>query len=342
MESKAIHEKILNIKGNVIALVYAFENETATGFDHYTFWKSDVISAWLLAIEELGCVPYILDVRTFMMKASMGTLPHIDYCVNLNAGNTKIDNLCLVPSICSFLGIPCIPCNAITCAAGEDKYYANMIAETGALKIPRIHPANVEGGIIRDRSFGSSIGIRLTSDTTSCSKSEICQEFVVGTDMTIPVLYNPISKALEVLPPVLYKSNCDDKTWFLNETNKLNHSYDKVIGLLSTEAIDAILQLAKKFDIRTFCRFDTRVENYNFQDPQEISLQNINFIEINPTPTINNTINFALSISLSSDSIPHKRNYKIYESAISNASITGYILLCAISAIKATHFRLQD
>lgn len=334
--------KIQAIKGNVIALIYAFENEEASGFSHYTFWKSEVISAWLTAVEELGCIPYMLDVRTFMQKASMGTLPHIDYCVNLNAGNRKIDNLCLVPSICSFLDIPCIPCNAITCAVGEDKYYANLIAQNGALKVPKKHPENVVGGIIRDRSFGSSVGIRLTTSTTKCSNSEISQAFIMGTDMTVPILYNPVYEKLEVLPPVLYKNNNDEKTWFLNETTKLNHSYEKVLGLLSDETIDALLELAKKFDIRTLCRFDTRVENYNFDVPQKIQLKDINFIEINPTPTINNTINFSFSLSLSENSVPHKKCFEFYKTLVKNASLTGYILFCSINAIKATHFRLQD
>ncbi|MDE7168153.1 MAG: hypothetical protein K2O28_04815 [Clostridia bacterium] len=334
---KNFKESILDLSGSVVALVYTFQNEEAPGFTHYEFWKSEVITAWLSAVEEIGCKPYILDVKTFMMKASMGTLPHIDYCINLNAGNNNVDNLCLVPAICSFCGIPCIPCSAKACGVGEDKVYANLIAESSKLKLPKTYPFNKDGGIIRDRSLGSSVGIRLSSENTVCSDMEICQEFIVGTDMTIPILFNPLSKQLEVLPAVAYKHDKGAK-WFLDAKAKLTHSYEKVLVQLSKEAEQEVLSLAKKFDITTYCRIDTRIKNFQFDRDSEVKLDDIYFIEINPTPTINNTINFALSLQNSKDNLPHKQLFNAYKNSVEKASITGYILLCSLLAIKAKHF----
>ena len=74
---------ISRIKGKFIALVYIFEGETAHGFDHYEVWKGDIVGEWIQAINEIHCLPYILDTRTFIQKAMDGTLPHIDYVVNL-------------------------------------------------------------------------------------------------------------------------------------------------------------------------------------------------------------------------------------------------------------------
>ena len=336
-----IEIKMRDIAGSVIAIIYTFEKETAKGFEHYAYWKSEVISAWLNAVEELGCIPYIIDVKTFMLKVAMGTLPHIDYCVNLNAGNVNLDNLCLVPSLASFVGIQCIPCNAITCAVGEDKYFANQIAKNGKIKLPKEHIANIEGGIIRDRSLGSSVGIRKTNSETSCSETELCQEFIIGTDVTIPVLYNFVNERLEVLPPIAYKHK-NGNEWFLSENAKLCHSYEKVSCKLSSDAETEILKLAKSFDIKTYCRFDTRVENYVFDNKHEINLKDMNFIEINPTPTVHNKINFAMALVLASNEIHHKQCFNAYKKLNSNSSITGYILLCSILSLKAKRFQLPD
>lgn len=338
MEIKNYIKNALNeIKNKVIAIVYTFENENAPGFQHYDFWRSEVLSDWLRAIEELNCKPYILDVRTFIFKVSTSTLPHIDFCINLNAGNMNIDNLCIIPSLCSFLNIPCLPCSAKACAIGEDKYFANLIASTGRINIPKKLQPNMEGGIIRNRNYGSSIGIRKTNHSTKCSPEEICQEFIEGYDATIPILYNPITNKLEVLPPVVYKHPYSQQ-WFLDEQAKKQHSYEKTIGFLSNDATEEILNLANKFDILTYCRIDTRITGYSFEQKKSISINDIYFIEMNPTPTIHNNINFAFSILNISSDYQHSLCLKIYKELISKSSITGYILFCSILAFKAKHY----
>ena len=326
-----------SIKGSIIAIVYTFEGENAKGFTHYDVWRSDVICDWVRAVEEIGCKPYLLDVRTFIQKAMYDTLPHIDYVVNLNAGNMNLDNLGLIPSVCSFIDIPCIPCTSRVCSVGEDKVFSNMIAQTSNIKVPAEHPENIEGGIIRHRSYGSSIGIRKTSIDTKCSTTEISQKFISGIDVTIPILYNPCTCDLETLPPIAYITQNTDGSWFLNSEEKQKHTnYKKTRIHISDEAAVAFINLAKKFDITTYCRFDTRVENFDFKNPSTVvSLENINFIEINPTPTIHNTINFATSISSLMIKDVHYNSFMHYNKHLSNPSITGYILMCSIQALKA-------
>ena len=116
------------LKGKTIAIVYIFEGEDAPGFNHYWVWKSDIISGWLNAVQELECVPFILDVRTFVQKAMNHTLPHIDFVVNLNCGSYDLSSMSLVPSTCSFLSIPCIPCNAAAIILSENKKVSNLLA----------------------------------------------------------------------------------------------------------------------------------------------------------------------------------------------------------------------
>ena len=96
------------LQGKTIGIVYIFEAEKAQGIKNYPVWQSDVIDKLLKVIRGLRCRPLALDARTFVQKAMCGTLPIIDYVVNLNCGVTEFFSIASVPSICGFLHIPCI------------------------------------------------------------------------------------------------------------------------------------------------------------------------------------------------------------------------------------------
>ena len=51
----------------------------------------------MFAVEELHCMPLIMDIRTFVQKAMNNTLPYIDYVINLNNGTINISVLGVVP-----------------------------------------------------------------------------------------------------------------------------------------------------------------------------------------------------------------------------------------------------
>ena len=51
-----------DIIGKTVGVIYTFEGEKAPGFKHYHIWQSDIISKWLLAIQDLKCRPLIFDV----------------------------------------------------------------------------------------------------------------------------------------------------------------------------------------------------------------------------------------------------------------------------------------
>ena len=128
MTKEEFKNALHRIQGKTIAVVYIFEGEQGEGFEHYDIWQSDVISEWLYAIQQNHCRPLIMDVRTFILKAMSQTLPEIDFVLNLNNGNKVLSTLGLVPSVCSFLNIPCIPCNTVSIIAGEHKGIANYVA----------------------------------------------------------------------------------------------------------------------------------------------------------------------------------------------------------------------
>ncbi len=331
-------EELFRIQGKTVAIVYIFENETAEGYNHYDIWKSDVISEWLLAIQENNCRPLILDARTFMEKIINKSLPHVDAVINLNNGNSELSTLALIPSVCSFANIPCIPCNTVSIIAGENKLFSNLIAKSLGLNVPRDFNNN-DDGIFRTINYGSSRGTYKTNKL-QIEEHGFQQEFIKGYDITTPLLYNPIINDLEVLPTVMYYPEDKDVNWFFNEIVKeARTGYKKKILHVDETTKNYYIKLAKTLEIDTFCRIDARIscDDYNewenfFEGP--VNFSKIKFIEINPMPTLKQNINFHNSIdALSPDSKMYSlfELYKKYRK--DEYSKTGFVLFCSLLSI---------
>ena len=333
-----VFSNVLNsIAGKTIAIVYIFEGETAQGSRHYDVWRTDVITAWLKAVQELRCLPLILDVRTFANKALNGTLPRIDYVINLNNGNLDISTLSLVPSVCAFLAIPCIPCDSATLLTGESKMISNLIAASCNIVTPKDLPSTSNAGINRPNSMGSSIGVVRGE---RISETDLYQEFIQGFDMTTPILYHPILRRLEVLPPIMYYPDNNDLQWYLGEKEKATHaSYKKLAVAFDDETREHYLKLAKKCGITTFCRIDSRVfcssqEELHTLSQTIIPFERVRFIEINPMPTIKEGINFLSSLNSVETDNPFYSLLNTYMGIIQEATMTGFILSCSILALS--------
>lgn len=334
-------EMIRSIAGKTIAVVYIFEGERALGARHYAVWQADVISTWLVAIQELRCMPLIFDVRTFVNKAMNDTLPHIDYVVNLNNGTEDLSVLGLIPSTCAFMGIPCIPCNSSAALLGENKLLSNIIARTVGLNVPADLDDTHSDGINRPINFGSSIGVLKGHKN---SANNLYQEFILGFDMTTPLLFNPINRAIETLPPVMYFPNNSDPQWFLGATEKETHSnYKKRIVKIDDQVKTLFISMAKASNINTFCRIDCRIACNSGQEMERLSkeiitLDKVFFIEINPMPTITEGINFLTSLEGLREDTAFYYCLESYRDTISNPTLTGFVLSCAIlSHIIAKH-----
>ncbi len=338
---------LYKIRGKTIALIYTFENENAPGFKHYDVWNSEVIIAWLTAINELKCIPYILDVKTFVSKAMNNTLPFINYAINLNAGNYDLSVAGLVPSVCSFLNIPCIPCDAVTTIVGEHKYFSNCIAENVNLNVPKEITSDDQNttSIIKPFNLGSSCGIEKNNGYKNIDG--LCQEFIKGFDVSTPLLYNPLSEEIETLPPILYIPNNKDPNWFFNSSLKDSHSgYTKNTIPLQNEVKEKFLEIANKFNIFTFCRIDSRIKCENYEEllsikNEGVSLNHLYFLEINPTPTIKNNINFLNSINLIDKSNNFYFSINYYNDTIQDNTNLGFLLSSAIlGMVKAKRCEL--
>ena len=260
MENSTYTDKLKSIFGKTIAIIYIFEGDKCDGYRHYEIWKSDVISSWMFAVEELKGLPLIMDLRTFVQKAMNKTLPYIDYVINLNNGTISLSTLGLLPSICSFLNIPCIPCDTISIISGEHKRISNIIANSIGIKIPKNLPTHINSGITRPISLGSSLGVQRDISSNFNEDEFLYQEFIPGFDMTTPILYNPISNRLDILPAVLYYPDEFNPEWFLGKTEKVLHrGYKKKIVHLSDDVKNKYLKLAKMMNIKCYCRIDARV-----------------------------------------------------------------------------------
>lgn len=322
--------------GKTIGVVYTFEGEDAPGFEHYHVWQSDIISKWLLAIQDLKCRPLILDVRTFVDKAIGGTLPKIDYVLNLNCGGCELSPMALIPSVCAFFHIPCIPCDASTILAGENKFMSNLVAKATGLQVPKTLDKDITGGIFRPLNLGSSIGVK--REFSSLQKG-IYQEFIPGYDITTPIVYNPVQQKMDIMPTVLYIAENDDVEWFLGEECKNSRSgfSRKTIFDLSQELEKKYLELTQNVAINTFCRIDARIKCSSSDElksllKKPLQLEDIYFIEINPMPTvwINNAFSHSFSEINTSDNFSTYLSY--LEEIVPQITLHNFLLSIAIMA----------
>lgn len=328
------------ISGKTIGVVYIFEGENAPGFEHYHIWQSDIISKWLLAIQDLKCRPLILDVRTFVDKAISSTLPNIDYVLNLNCGSCELSPMALIPSVCGFLHIPCIPCNSIAILAGENKLMSNLLAQATGIQVPQSLDSATKNGIFRPLNLGSSVGVKrgFTSNING-----LYQEFIKGYDITTPIVYNPITQKMEVMPTVLYIAEEDNVEWYLGEENKNSRSgfTRKTILHLSEELQAKYFELVQNMSINTFCRIDARIKCASPDElklllEKPLQLRDIYFIEINPMPTV--WINNAFSHSFSE--IQQTQSFLAYIQELQNnvpqISLHNFLLSASIFALSTT------
>lgn len=281
-----------SLQGKTIGIVYTYEGEEAPGFSHYHFWRSDIISNWLLAVQKLHCRPFILDVRTFVEKAIAQTLPHLDFVLNLNCGGCELSPMALVPSLCSFFHIPCIPCDANTILDGENKRISNLIARATGLQVPEDLAYDKPNGIFRPLNLGSSIGVE-RGPILDSKKEGLYQEFIPGYDITTPIVYNPITDKMDFMPTVLYLSKDENTDWYLGEEYKESRSgfTRKTIHLISDDLQKKYLKFISNTSVMTYCRIDARIKctsrthlNRILKEP--LNSENIYFVELNTMPTV--------------------------------------------------------
>ena len=334
------------LKGKSIAIVYTFENEDALGFAHYHVWESRIISGWLNAVQEIKCLPFVIDVRTFVQKVINNTLPCIDFVLNLNCGCYNLSTACLVPSVCSFAAIPCIPCNAVSIITSENKKISNHLATVMRLNVPKKLDYSCKGGIYKPVNLGSSIGVG-RDDIPDVDGEIIYQEFIPGYDITIPIVFNPYINDIDLLPPIIYMPKSYDPEWIYSESEKKNDNGFEIFTLEAVEAIakTELINFAKEFPIETFGRIDARL--YSSENmlttrvlDDVLRLRNLYFIEMNSMPTIENDDSFEYAFNAASATNDHSfyQCINIYRQIIEKPSINGFLLSCSMLALSKAKY----
>lgn len=321
------------VQGKIIVIVYIFEGEDANGYGHYHIWKSDIISSWMLAVQELGCKPYILDVRTFMDKVAANALPSIDYVLNLNCGTINLSTLGVVPSICGFLNVPCIPCDVQTMMACEDKKVSNMVALSNNWNVPPYLDSTENNGIFRPINLGSSVGV---GKQYKPEEKGIYQKFIRGFDITTPIVYNPVSKQMQLFPTIIYLPQDKDTGWYFGELQKKEKKgYTREIMLMQDKISRMYLDLVQSFAINTFCRVDARIECENFRDVNNImegqfEIEQLYFIEINSMPTISKNNSFSFSYNAIDERCPFYWCIKSFSNVFLTDNLNAFLLLSSM------------
>lgn len=330
-----IGNTIRSLSGKTIAIVYTFENDTPKGLEHFYTWKSDIIIKWMMAIQNLSCMPLILDVRTFVDKAMNKTLPFIDYVINLNTGTYDLSVMALIPSVCSAINIPCIPCNAMTITAGENKKISNLIAKSVGLNVPKdITTQNIKG-IFRPINLGNSLGVK--KEKPKLYEEGIYQEFIEGYEMTTPVVYNPIKKEMDILPSVIFYPKNDDAYWYYNSNDKSNQKgYDFRLAELDENIKQKYIELVQNLNITTFCRIDARIKSpiISKKNKYYFKMEDTFFIEINVMPTIRSNNSFSFSF----ESIEFTSSFYKFKKQLTNnnneCDINTFLLACSMLSFQ--------
>ncbi len=332
-------DRFSKIKGKTIAIVYIFEGDNYSGFEHFYIWKSNIIAKWMNAVQELSCMPLIIDVRTFIDKAINKTLPHIDYVINLNSGTYNLSTMALVPSMCSSINVPCIPCNAISIITGENKILSNHIASSLGLNVPQELDKNNTAGIFRPISLGNSLGVQRGFP---CSEKEgIYQEFINGYEITTPLVYNAIEKKMEVLPTVVFAPLNNDPEWYYGEEDKhKQNGYEFKIIKLDNKIERKYVELANTLSIQTFCRIDARVrciDKYAMANALEsgAAFNDTYFIEINVMPTIRDNNSFCYSFHAVDQSTSIGECIQLQKEMIGTINIHSFLLASSMMSFTS-------
>lgn len=335
MNLDELNNMLCKVKGKTIGIVYTFEGDVSSGFEHFYIWKSNILTKWLTAVEELHCMPLILDVRTFVDKAMNGTLPYLDYVLNLNTGMLDLSSMALVPSTCSSLGIPCIPCDAVSIVTGENKLLSNLIAQSIGINVPKPLDTNVADGIFRPINLGNSLGVKRGNNI---GKKGIYQEFIPGYEITTPIVFNAMTHRLDLLPSVIYLPETESLNWFNGEEEKKARTgYSFRTVKLNEKIINSYLELANTLSVKTFCRIDARIKCsdkiYNDFSYNTVSFEDIYFIEINVMPTIRDNNNFSFSFNSVKPSDSLYTCIKAQEEILGTANIYSFLLVSSMLSL---------
>ncbi|OSM00290.1 hypothetical protein MAIT1_00775 [Magnetofaba australis IT-1] len=298
-------------------------------------------------------VKYI-DIETFIGSPSVA-LKNIDYSVNLICGNKNISLWALVPSISYWYNVIPMPNRTEAMIAGERKDTANLIATKVGFSCPEWATdigdldQSIRTIVKKPRDYGSSSGLEIGEirDFKDHKKNDIeyiYQEFVEGIDVTIPILYSDIHKTYLCGHGVAFIPDAD-AAWVLdsgaksiNRVGIVPESITKVYYTVPKEIVNKINKLMIFLGNSSVGRIDFRVRLKPSSTIYDATLDEYNFIEINPTPTMNAKSDFVGGI----ESALADSESEIYSYAVETTAETGVDMSRPCSIVAYTMLKYAE
>lgn len=254
---------------------------------------SEVPSYIAGGLEKLGVDCVYLNVEQVLELALLSERREkLSAVFNVCLGHRSLDNWVLVPSVCSWIGLPVLPNGAHTTLLGEDKLTAKDFALRAGFDTAETWARRTGGTdhyVSKPRGWGSSVGLALTDAPAPATVGEIVEPFVPGGDLTVLLLHDPSRQRLASVGAIYldhHSTTPEGSLW--TEAKKmpgqLCEQIDRTYYSIAADLEHALLDMAGGLGLRSTARIDFRMPNT--PKAADIRLSDVVFLEINPCPTL--------------------------------------------------------
>lgn len=338
-----------------VCIVYQYSPAKSLGHLWYHMWGLDVLSFVGSGFERLGLNLKIVDMQSFI-KNPTEALHNVDFVVNLVCGNQDISYWGIVPSIAKWYGKKPIPNTAETMLAGERKDIANIVAKKVGLNCPKWElTLNKDIGfqekiIAKPRDHGSSVGIMIGNLGDISKKSKfnvpyIYQNFISGYDVTVGVLWDPVSKKMRFGDAIAFIPKNDDQTLTyddrVKEENRLGKplsKFDMSYYILPHSIKAKIGSLFEHLGGSATGRVDFRVATSKKENLIKAKESSYYFIETNPSPTIATNSSFVRSLKSAFEGLRLNFGDNLFENHEKMDSLATIEIMIAFSMLGYSEF----
>jgi D-alanine-D-alanine ligase len=229
----------------------------------------------------------------------------VDIVFNIAEGRRGRNRESQVPMILEMYNIPCVGADALCLGITLDKYVTKKMMVADGIPTPRFFSANTTDDmkalntigyplIVKTRHEGTSKGLTKSSRVTNLQELKkqvgminkqyhqpaLVEEFIKGTEFTVPVLGNDAPVAMPVLQVIIDgNTNLGDDFYTFEYVSYHGLQYvcpAKISSALTKQLQDLAVRTYRCVECRDFGRVDFRVDEKG----------NLYVLEINPLPSL--------------------------------------------------------
>lgn len=272
---------------------------------HFDFAEYGSISTLKKELEKLDCYVDLIGNKDDLLAKIKQNDMNYDLIYNTSEGINSRNRESIIPAIMEACDIKFAGTDAYGLALSLDKAMTKLIAINMGIKTPKyiiIHEYDELSAdeienllmelkfpvIVKPNNEGNSSGIKVCNDAKSATQyiidiknkyatAVLCEEFIYGTEITVPVIGNNENTALWCITTVDIQRSPSD---WLDVNAKTCWDYNNLpLNLsenLETEFKSSVFKMFKAIGCRDFARFDFRLSTNN----------EVYFIEVNPLPAL--------------------------------------------------------